>query len=469
MNFLNQKFSANLSSSSPERFLKYFSLFCGVLLILIWPIAGTIALRNFLLIFGCLTGLIWSYFFKPKINSSLALLITCLLVVPVWLWIHYFMMPTDPAAQLYDLKGTWFRVVLAIVMGGSLGLMIAKDQRMILAVWFAMIALALLTFGGYLFAIWREQQLMVVDFTFPFKYKSAVVYFVMYPCLLAYSLTHYYISEHNLDPRKNFQNVRLGLIACGLAALCWLDFLASRALNGVLMASVMGFILLFITFKYSLLKSKVVGNRFTWVIFASVFLVLLVSIGIFWKYDVKHGQKLKNLVGDIEVAAQIDAEGGWRNDPAYKGQLTPKRADGKLVHPSTNERIAWFVKGFRLLYEHPLGAGFSHLAFRYFMLQENSNLGLYKTHSGWMDYALGLGLPGLLLTWIGIALACRQALVSLKNKESNRSIALSTLWILAGIWLVWWSTELSEREFIEHLFFMIALLGGANTTVSDTP
>ena len=41
-------------------------------------------------------------------------------------------------------------------------------------------------------------------------------------------------------------------------------------------------------------------------------------------------------------------------------------------------------------------------------------------------------------------------------------MALITLWMLAGIWLLWWPTEVSEREFIEYFYFMIALLAAVN-------
>jgi hypothetical protein len=34
--------------------------------------------------------------------------------------------------------------------------------------------------------------------------------------------------------------------------------------------------------------------------------------------------------------------------------------------------------------------------------------------------------------------------------------------MLAGIWFLWWPTEVSEREFIEYFYFMIALLAAVN-------
>ena len=95
------------------------------------------------------------------------------------------------------------------------------------------------------------------------------------------------------------------------------------------------------------------------------------------------------------------------------------------------------------------------------MLQENPNFALYKTHSGWLDFALGLGIPGLLLTWLAMGLVIYRALRAVGRRAFITPIALSSLWILGGIWVLWWPTEVSEREFIEQLFFIIVLLGCA--------
>jgi len=202
-----------------------------------------------------------------------------------------------------------------------------------------------------------------------------------------------------------------------------------------------------------------------WALLIAVLVVLVTSITLFWQYDQKYERKLGNLVGDIQVSVQIDKHPNWRRDPQFSGPRNPSDENGRVVNESTYERAAWFVKGVELLTSHPWGAGFSHLAFRHFMLQENPNLALYKTHSGWMDYTLGVGLPGLLMTWLAMGLIGWRSAGTVSERAETTPLALATLWILCGIWVLWWPTEVSEREFIEYLFFMVALLGTASNPI----
>jgi hypothetical protein len=66
-----------------------------------------------------------------------------------------------------------------------------------------------------------------------------------------------------------------------------------------------------------------------------------------------------------------------------------------------------------------------------------------------------------LIGWRSIKIVARGA--------RNTPIALATIWILGGIWILWWPTEVSEREFNEYLFFVIALLGAANIPIGQFP
>ena len=461
MDISEQVLHQNTSFNNPlERALEWTCLFCGLVLVLIWPLTGTIAARNIALVLGCLASLAWVYCAHPRINFQSALPILCLLAVPAWLWIHYLFLPTDPVAQLYDLKGTWFRVILAVIMASGLGLMVARRPKLINVIWLGMAILALITLGQFLWGVCHTHQWVINDFRFPFKYKSAVVYFLMYPCLLAYAALHYCLLGEYFTATQKSAKLGIGLAASALVAICWTDFIAAHALNGVLVAGFMGMILLIVCLIRGFRASKSKALSY-WLLLITVFVVLLTSLTLFWQYDQKYEHKLGNLVGDIQVSAQINRYPQWRRDPQYTGPRNPSDEKGRTVNESTYERTAWFVKGIGILRDHPWGAGFSHLAFSYFMLQENPNLALYKTHSGWLDFSLGLGLPGLFLTWQAMGLVAWRSIGAIRQKAISAPLAFASIWILGGIWVLWWPTEVSEREFIEYLFFMIALLGSA--------
>ncbi len=452
----NNEFTTDYWQSLLER----ICLLCAVLLILVWPLPGTIAARNIALVIGCLSSLVWMFRSKPIFSLETILPILCLLAVPIWLWIHYFVWPTDTAAQLYELKGTWLRVILGVIMASGLGLMISIRPNLIYWVWFAMAVLALVSLVNYLREAWILQQWVINNYHFPFKGKFALVNFLMYPCLLSYAILQYSI-ENRINAQQNCGNNIIAGFALSIIVVCWLNFINAQALNGILIAALMGIFLLGILIKSSLYTSTNLDTRN--IVFLTIFLYLLMSsIFTFWHIDKKHHQKLDNLFEDIQISMQIDKHSAWQEDSRTEQVTRPSNSDGREINHSTYSRVAWFVKGLNLLQENPLGAGFSHLAFRYYMIQENPYTRVIMTHSGWLDYALGLGLPGLLLTWLAMVLVLRQAYNSIKSTEKNiQLIAYLAIWLISGIWSLWWPAELSEREFIEQLFFIVALFAMA--------
>lgn len=292
-----------------------------------------------------------------------------------------------------------------------------------------------------------------------FKYKSAVVYFLMWPCLVGYALLTLYICYSKENTRLYWVIVTSIFF---LVIVCWLDFMAAHALNGVLISAFMGFIFLCWVFLKSTViprrgcKNKLILTFILGVVFATTF-------SVFWQYDQKYERKLANLMTDAQIGFQIDKYDDWRLDPKLWRPKLPTDDSGREVNQSTYMRAAWFVKGLKILISHPEGAGFSHLAFRHFMRQENPQVLITKTHSGWMDYALGTGVPGLFFTWLSMYLVFTRAIKILGEDRGfqSLSITLPAIWLLLGVWLMWWVVEVSEREFIEQLFFMVALLSGA--------
>ena len=458
--------SSNRSQFTPQNafrlMLEWLALFCGIVLLLVWPIEGTIAARNIALALGCLASLLWIIFYGPQLRFLAYLPQLCLLAVPLWLWVRYFLLPTDTAAQLYDLQGTWLRVILGVVMATGLGLMISCRLQYQFWLWATMVALVVAAFGMYLNGILTTGQFLIPGFRAMFKYKSAVVYFLMWPCMLAYALLHLKLIK--INENRPFSWLRL--LSCFLLlGSCWAMFIAAQALNGVLIAGLMGAALISLFLRHSFVNHKV-NNGSKWVWLLLIVSMLAAALITFWNYDKRHEQKLINLIGDARIASQIDKHNAWQRDPTVMQPWTPKNEIGRPLNGSTYERVAWFSKGVQLLITHPEGAGFSHSAFRYFMHQENPNFNVNNTHSGWLDFGLGVGIPGIMLTWIAMALVVRRSLLNAASKNSIqlRQIALITLWMLAGLWFLWWPTEVSEREFIEYFYFMIALLAAVNCT-----
>jgi hypothetical protein len=88
-----------------------------------------------------------------------------------------------------------------------------------------------------------------------------------------------------------------------------------------------------------------------------------------------------------------------------------------------------------------------------------------------VDFTLGVGIPGLILCWGAIALTLLMGFSQISKRSSLGLPQILwpyiTIWGLGGITLLWIVLEVSEKEYIEHLFFMISFLGAGNAPLSS--
>jgi len=164
-----------------------------------------------------------------------------------------------------------------------------------------------------------------------------------------------------------------------------------------------------------------------------------------------------SMIANFKVGLDIDHQNHWKNRNAYP---QPVNQYGTPVDASTYERTAWFVAGTRLLVENPLGYGLLHHSFGSLALAKWPDF--YKpignlrgaTHSAWLDLALGLGIPGLLLVLVPLWVSWYRALF---QKGLWLSYASWTIPIFSFAYL---TTEANGAHFTELLFFMTAFFCG---------
>ena len=164
-----------------------------------------------------------------------------------------------------------------------------------------------------------------------------------------------------------------------------------------------------------------------------------------------------SMIANFKVGLDIDHQNFWKNGNVYPH---PVNQYGTPVDISTYERTAWFVAGTRLLVENPLGYGLLHHSFGSLALEKwpdfHKPVGNLRgaTHSGWLDFALGVGIPGLLLVLIPLFIAW------------YRSLFQEGLWLSYVAWTIpimsfaYLTTEVAGAHFTELLFFMTAFFCG---------
>ena len=114
----------------------------------IWATMNTIALRNILLWVGVLIALAywWNWFKTNKANHTFPslsglywLAVILITLMFIWVVIHYFLFAQNPQQQFSELKSTWLRSLLAVIIGSATGLALNRNPRFMPWLWLGLL------------------------------------------------------------------------------------------------------------------------------------------------------------------------------------------------------------------------------------------------------------------------------------------------------------------------------------------
>lgn len=118
----------------------------------------------------------------------------------------------------------------------------------------------------------------------------------------------------------------------------------------------------------------------------------------------------------IRFGMAIDEHTIWKGG----GETLPSYIDESFYL-----RAAWGVAGLRGLAEHPLGRGYGSNAFGRYLAEKYGIQGAVSSHSGWLDFALANGIPGLMLLLALSAALCVRGWRSFVNNTGIGGLALT--------------------------------------------
>lgn len=342
----------------------------------------------------------WRLFIQKR-----ALPIWLIALLFVWVTIHLFFIGKDFDAQWFEYRRIWKKIAISSIFAMGLGIAIisqAHDAKRTQRYW----------------------QIIYLGFLLP-----TIIYFVKF------GVTHYFPQwgyaipkylalspDHMGDTfgvsRAWYVFYCLPALAIGLGRI--LQLLESRELGLVRavpyllampcillifyleqdrLGTVLGFlcILLMIILAIKPIVLKKISLMKV--------LVLLISIALSFFILFKSAQKSpywNELMADTKVAIQVASIDNWKNPPK-KGP--PLNASGKLVSESNYLRASWTIAGSYLLAQNPMGYGKLSLSFGPLAKDRWPDSDLSWTHSAWLDFALGYGLPGLFFLGLASMLA----------------------------------------------------------------
>jgi hypothetical protein len=436
-----------------ERFFTGLLFISGAGLLSVWPLPGTMALRNLLLLVGGLMSI--CFFYRDKEAFRIALRANLPLVLFfAWTVTHYFLLAQQKEMQWKELTGFWLRSGISTLIGAGIGVLLAReesqeDQRPKTCSAF-LLQLSIYTSLAiyqlrYLYEIAFSQGVFPTDFyMIPFGGKPQIVVFIGIAFIAA--LTRLLLG---LESAKWKNKAILPTLTMGLTLI---SFYFANTKNGFLISFVILFGVLLLTLKKDYYSPKI---KFAIVAAA-------IPLAVVGGMHMKENDAWHTAFADIKTGVAISEQTYWKD---WVTQALPHNENGQAVNQSTYLRVAWLTAAIQLIQETPWGYGLMSYSFSYlakekwpdFYSKEGDHM--VATHSGWMDLTLGLGIPATLLVFLSLFTSSRNALKKTGPGGfwSKYSMLIPPFFLLSFL-----TVEVSYDIFFELLFFFCAIFGSLN-------
>jgi len=388
------------------------------LLFFIWPIPGTITVREisiFLLfvIFMYSAGSAGPLFLKTK---EFAAPFVILALLTIWIISAAIFISTETLWSLKEVQGQWLIPLLVFVTAALAAASVEEGaflkSRNIMTMFFFILLAHILyvdLYAIYMYARTSALPAFVAGFTGGKDKSSYLSHFLlMMLCVEIYFRTR---------QKKGFLPVNnLFLFLSMLLTLSSIYLESVR--NGTVSA-----VLLLLVFTW-LYFSKSGGGMRKLALMSSVIVLLLLfgyESSISSYSEQRH--RWKTFLETLPLALDTQNNKGWLNPHKYP---YPKLKNGETVHGSNYERIAWIKEGVILVWEYPLGVGFGRTAFGHALHKKYGEESVRNTHShsGIVDLAVGTGVPGLLLWVLFIGCLMQRSIEKFRNQESYYGLLL---------------------------------------------
>ncbi|OYY07857.1 MULTISPECIES: hypothetical protein [unclassified Polynucleobacter] len=433
-----------------------------VVLYSVWILPEIASWRNTSLVLGAVIGLYVSYQYRSLLLNKRALPIWLIGILFVWASFHLLFLSQNPAIQLLEFKGIWKRAFLAAIFALGLGLSIANNLESVKRWAWPLIYLGLL----------MPTLIYLLKWTLTFYGQSAFgfepvpAFLRVYPssqpfyvpktdyvvfCLPTLAVALGQILALLRDRRMKW--AQLFVYSTSIAAISFV-FYGQNIKNGFVYEA-----LLFILFLLFMVRASKKSWSLTKV---GIIAVILIGVGFVGQKHIQQNDSWSTFAADAKIAVQLDRYQEWKFN-GEKGY--PVNELGKTVSGTNYERIAWGLVGMDLFRENLLGYGLIENSFGPLVNKKwpESSVRLTHAHGGWLDLALGLGLPGIGLVLAALALALKLApIIAAPWSSLGR-------WVLISTFLLWCTTEVSNNGNFDPLLFWITLTASLALRVIPKP
>ena len=428
-----------------HKFLLANLTYIACIVLFIWAIPNTIALRNILLLAGSIISVFIILFnhhlwvqSQKKWYPLLALLLLYL-----WALVHYEFFSLNPELEFSELKSIWIRALAGSLIALALPICFKEDRDLRGYFFLFLFSTPIINVVLYIYAcIISGDILTPQDYIVGFYFKKIeTVFFGSLAGAVAAANLALIFSAH-LQNLTSKINLKIFFWVAGLF-LCFLSSVLSNTKNGII-------ILLFIVFLlglYLLLRGIKKRSNTKSSITLVIGLILFSIVALRTHTHFSTGG-WNNLIADMKIAVNIDDYLKWKVE--QHDSPLPINEYGSVVSGSTYMRVAWAMVGIRLIESHPLGYGSINASYNGLLNLKGTDLGQHgQTHSGWVDFGLAYGVPGLTLLLAALIMG------AVLSRSVNLLDRLQITFILSTFIPLCLIAETTWKQYFEATLFFI--------------
>ena len=418
-------------------------------LFFIWPIAHTIALRNALLFILTLwLGVQWNRERGRQIFFAWRPVVWSLALFTAWLFVELLFTPFWREA-LSAIQGQWLSALLTAFLGVAIVTWRGDlSPRAILLAFFGTLVIQTLVVDaqGFLWMI-HHGQLPHGLVGRRWKGLTAGPDKSNYLTNMALDLL---VAELSLrlegDRFLPINRVAIGVVFALLLLGSYLEAMRDGLIDLVILA---GFLVARFAYRH---RAQFTMRRR--LIVAGIVLAVFALIGL----DLVLDHRWDSLYATIPIAWNTAAH---RQAWLDAGASLPQLPNGHPVVQSNYLRIAWIKEGFKCLFDFPLGLGYSRSAFgKALLLRFGPSPGMAtSTNNGFLNLAISVGFPGLILWYVWYCLAIKNAAAGVGRPNTYWSRALLLVLMDAGARML---VDANMQDYmLEQFLFLCAFLAAS--------
>jgi O-antigen ligase len=237
--------------------------------------------------------------------------------------------------------------------------------------------------------------------------------------------------------------VNNGILLFSLAAT-----LFSLYLEGGRMANLALAVMLMVAVIIFLRNRRRKGNRMVEVVGVICGIIFITAVG----YNMRRDPRWKTFKETFPIAWNTEDHLAWLDWNKYP---IPRLSNGQPVDHSNYMHVVWFKTGVQLALENPLGVGFNRNAYGH-ALQKKYGEGSGHAHYGFLDLAIGIGIPGLLLWLTFLATLFVSGLRGYRATRSYAALALVLVVTDYGVRM--FLDSVVRDHMLEQFLFVLAIL-----------